>query len=530
MILKKNITICFIILLSVFFFSCKMDSKKDQQNQGKLSEISNSPKIQNVRIKVISDDTLFLSRIHLKNIHLLSNSASKRYSITYLKDTTVIDMPLARPQIVYFNTSSGNTQYITRFLISPGDKILLNITDKNFNATGVNAAHYNFYPLIDSINTAYWHIPYKYNLQDYKKRIKANYLKRKKFFSAYVENNPVTDEFKIMMGAQIQHEYLYNLIGPNSKEIKDPTGENETFYANNFSNFLAEEVGKTNVEKDGIFDYGEYFDHVSIEDFKKPELLNNHIFRVTLILFIRQYFLDSGYANYSRLKFLEEKKFIQDNFGKEIETYAIARLLLDYHKNSFGLGKENNKLLNETIDAYYSEFVKDDSFKEKIDELKISLSNFKGQLSEELLQTKLINIKGDTLSLVEVFDKSKGKLKIIDFWASWCIPCLDEVEKSQEIRSNLENNKNIDLIYFSIDKDEKAWRATSKKLRKSGMLKNQYLIPNFNTTALHAYLKVKTIPRYVFFNKLNEIVVEDGPRPTDSIRFKAVINEILQKK
>lgn len=529
MIFKKYIIVCFIILIGELFLSCQTNNKKDQQNETNLSEIDNSRLIQKATIKVISDDSLVLKRIHLLNLHLLPNSSSERYIKTYLKDTTVIDIILEKPQIVNFNTFGIKTIYITRFLLSPGDNILLNIKDKNLTATGENAAHYNFYPKLDSSNTTYRYIPYKNDLKDYKKRIKANYLKRKQFFDSYIKKNVVTEDFIAIMGAQIRYEYLYNLMGPRSKEIKGE-GEKDVFYVNNFDNFLFDEVKEINIEKDGIFDFGKYFDQVSLEDFKKPELLKNNFFRVNLIFFIRQYFLDSGYANYSKSKFLEEKKFIQDNFGEEIETYAIARLLLDYHKNSFGLGKENYDLLKQTIEEYYDQFLSDDSYVEKIDELKQSLENFKRELSDELLQTKLIDLKGDTISLNEVFNKSKNKIKVIDFWASWCLPCLDEVQKSQSIRSALAKNSNLELIYFSIDKDKSAWIKTSKKLAKYGMLKNQYLISNFKSSELNHYLKVKSIPRYVIFNKQNEIVVEDAPRPTDSIRFKQVLNEILMKR
>ena len=528
MIYKKHIIVFIIILISGLFYSCQIENKDDRQNKIKLIENDSSRLNQNATLKVVSDDSLVLKRIQLMGLHFLFNSSSDRYIQTYQKDTTVIDiLKLERPQIVHFNALGLNIAYRTRFLISPGDSVLLSIKNNRLEISGKNSTHYNFYPQIDSTNTAYRYIPYKNDLKDYKKRVKANYIKRIKFFNSYLEKHDVTDDFNTIMSAQIQHEYWYHLILPNSIKIKN---KEHFFYINKNDHFLFDEIKRMNVEKDGIFEIGEYFDHVSIEDFKKPKLLNSHFFRVNLIFFIRQYFLDSDYANYSKSKFLEEKKFIQDNFEEEIETYAIARLLLDYHKNSFGLGKENNDLLKQTIDTYYERFSKDDSYKEKIDELIFSLKNINTNLSEDLLQTKLIDIQGDTLQLKDIFKKYKDKIKVIDFWASWCLPCLDEVQKSQSIRNALAKNDNLELIYFSIDKDKSAWIKSSKKLKKYGMLNNQYLIPNFKSTELYHYLKVKSIPRYVIFNKQNEIVIEDGPRPTDSIRFKRVLNEVLMKR
>ena len=528
MIYKKHVLTFIIILIGVLFFSCRTGTKEDRQNKTKLVDVDSNRLGQNAIITVVSDDSLVLKNIYLSGLHLLSNSSGERYIQTYKKDTTVINiLNLERPQTVFFNGIGLDIQYLTHFFISPSDSILLSIKNNDLKAIGNNSAHYNFYPEMDSTNTAYRSIPYENNLKEYKKRIKENYIKRKRAFNSYNKKNNVTDDFKTIMSAKIQHEYWYYLIGLPSDEIKR---KNDVIYVRNFDDFLFDEIKRINVEKDGIFEIGEYFDHVAIEDFKKPELLNNQFFRFNLIFFIRRYFLDSDYANYSKSKFLEEKKFIQDNFGEEIETFAIARLLLDYHKNSFGLGKENNELLKQTIDVYYDRFSKDDSYKEKIDELKQSLNNIESELSNDLLQTKLIDIKGDTISLAEVFNKYKNRIKIVDFWASWCLPCIDEIQKSKGIRSALTTDKNLELIYFSIDKNKSAWLKASNKLAKYGMLNNQYLIPNFKSTELNHYLLVKSIPRYVIFNKQNEIVVEDGPRPTDSIRFQQVLNEVRIKK
>ena len=527
MIYKKNIITFIIILIGALFFSCQIDKNVDRQNKVELIENDSRGLNGNATLKVISDDSLALKRVHFGGLHLLGNSSSDRYIRTYLKDTTIVTiLNLEKPQIVFFSGLGLNINYMSYFLISPGDSVLLSIKNKQLVISGKNSAHYNFYPKIDSTYTAYWYVPYKDDLKDYKKRIKESYLKRKQFFNSYIEKHNVTDDFKTIMSAKIQHEYLYYLMAPTKVKMKY---NGRFIYINDFDNFLKEEIKKNNIEKDGLFDIGDYFDHVSVEDFNKPKLLNNHFFRANLVFFIRQYFLDSDYENYSKSKFLEEKKFIQDNFEEEIETFAIARLLLDYHKNSFGLSKESNELLKQTIDTYYERFSKDDSYKEKIDELKQSLDNIESKLSDELLQIKLIDIKGDTLSLAEVFNKSKNKIKIIDFWASWCLPCVDEVQKSQNVRNELAKNNNLDLIYFSIDEKKLSWLKTSRKWAKYGMLNNQYLIPNFKSTELYHYLKVKSIPRYVIFNKQNEIIIEDGPRPTDSIRFRQVLNEALDK-
>lgn len=525
MIYKKYIITFSIILISGLHFSCQIDSKDNRQNKAEPHKSDSRESNQKAIIKVVSDDAKALKHTAITDFNKMSNTGAF-YSKIIQNDTLTFTIDsIYKPHILRYSGIGNYNSYRAKILVSPGDKVLFKIKNNFLVFIGKNAANYNFYTQLDSTGTDWSKIPYNGDIFEYKKKCKANYLKRQHFLESYVAQNNVSDDFKAFVGAELQQEYLWNLMGPRSIPSKDGL-----FFINNLENLIGTIAQDYDVEKDGVFNLEEYFDHIGLQDFNNSEQLNSFYGRYNLISFLRQYFLGSEYTTYSKSKFQEEKKFIQENFIDDVETYAIARLLVDYHKNSFGLVKESNDLLKQTIDTYYERFSKDDSYKEKIDELKQSLNNIDSKLSDELLQTKLIDFKGDTISLNEVFNKSKNKIKVIDFWASWCLPCIDEVQKSQNIRNTLVKNDNLDLIYFSIDKDKSSWIKSSKKMAKYGMLKNQYLIPNFKSTELNQFLRVKSIPRYVIFNKQNEIVVEDGPRPTDSIRFKGVLNEVLMKR
>jgi len=60
----------------------------------------------------------------------------------------------------------------------------------------------------------------------------------------------------------------------------------------------------------------------------------------------------------------------------------------------------------------------------------------------------LKNLDGEDVNLVE---RSKGKLLVIDFWATWCGPCIQELEAINDEYEDLQDEMDFELIAVSID-------------------------------------------------------------------------------
>jgi thiol-disulfide isomerase/thioredoxin len=68
----------------------------------------------------------------------------------------------------------------------------------------------------------------------------------------------------------------------------------------------------------------------------------------------------------------------------------------------------------------------------------------------------LTDINGEEVSLSDF----QGKVVYLDFWASWCGPCMREVPFAKELKKRMAGQDDLVFLYISIDTDEEAWRRT----------------------------------------------------------------------
>ncbi|BAV04834.1 protein of unknown function [Filimonas lacunae] len=53
-------------------------------------------------------------------------------------------------------------------------------------------------------------------------------------------------------------------------------------------------------------------------------------------------------------------------------------------------------------------------------------------------------------------DSFKGKYILLDFWASWCKPCIEKMPELKELYSSY-HHKGLDIVGISMDYDRKSW-------------------------------------------------------------------------
>jgi tetratricopeptide (TPR) repeat protein len=127
------------------------------------------------------------------------------------------------------------------------------------------------------------------------------------------------------------------------------------------------------------------------------------------------------------------------------------------------------------------------------------------------------SFKGDLLSL----EGLKGKVVLLDFWASWCGPCRAEMPEVKKIWSKYSSDQFI-MIGVNLDRDKKAFEAY---VREQGLEWPQYFDGGgWNNKVAQAY-GVRAIPHTVLIDR-EGIIRAKGLRGS---RLSNAIGDLLKK-
>lgn len=126
--------------------------------------------------------------------------------------------------------------------------------------------------------------------------------------------------------------------------------------------------------------------------------------------------------------------------------------------------------------------------------------------------------KGDSIpefELKDIHDKPcrlsdfRGKFVYIDLWASWCIPCCEEIPYLKTLEEKFKG-KDIQFVSISCDKDRNAWKKKVEKENLDGVL----LIAE--NAAIKKFFKIKTIPRFILLDREGKIIDAMMTQPSNS--------------
>ena len=249
-------------------------------------------------------------------------------------------------------------------------------------------------------------------------------------------------------------------------------------------------------------------------------------------------FLKLSDSNNVFLKLLEKEIAILNN-NTNLDSYQKAKITSYYfyekyrrntkiwYEKMFNLEVNNDikwycnwLLLRENIKTYKTF---DTTFRDLFEKLKskqaidsdyiVYLDNLiEANKNINLLPNNLLQkLNKDTIQFDKLIQESK-KLKLLDFWASWCVPCRAEMPASKKFIDKYKNK--LDYIFISIDEDESRWKIAVKSEQLQQYVHN-YIMFNFEKSDVNNKYKIYTIPRFLLFDKNGKLIADDAPRPSN---------------
>jgi thiol-disulfide isomerase/thioredoxin len=133
-------------------------------------------------------------------------------------------------------------------------------------------------------------------------------------------------------------------------------------------------------------------------------------------------------------------------------------------------------------------------------------------ITDPRVQIKLPTSKGDSLSLAS----QKGKVILLDFWASWCGPCRASNKQLVKLYSKYKN-QGFEIFSVSLDQNKKDWQ---KAVAKDKITWLQVIDPRGWEAQTAMDWNIFQLPTSFLINKKGDVVTidPDGKELEQSIK------------
>ena len=128
------------------------------------------------------------------------------------------------------------------------------------------------------------------------------------------------------------------------------------------------------------------------------------------------------------------------------------------------------------------------------------------------------NLKGEMVSLKSVVENKKNRYVLLDFWASWCGPCMAEMPHLKEAYK-LYHKKGFEIYGVSLDSKHESWQGAVEKQQMKWV--NVSALEAFSTSAAEDYA-VESIPTNYLIDCSNGVII------AKNLRGEAVVEKLAE--
>ena len=182
----------------------------------------------------------------------------------------------------------------------------------------------------------------------------------------------------------------------------------------------------------------------------------------------------------------------------------------------------NLKILKVVAQAFEESYPKTtvaETFRKQVEDIENAYTQY-SENKNGTIQAPEISLntpEGKTVKLSELL----GKIVLIDFWASWCVPCRKENPTLVKLYSKYQK-KGFTILSVSLDEDIKAW--------KNAIITDGLVWPNhvsdllgWKSSMINLY-SIEAIPLTILINKEGKIIGKDLRGATLEQKIAEIIN------
>lgn len=117
----------------------------------------------------------------------------------------------------------------------------------------------------------------------------------------------------------------------------------------------------------------------------------------------------------------------------------------------------------------------------------------------------------------------KGKVVLVDVWATWCGPCKQQIPFMKKLEEELHG---MDVVILSVSVDEEKDKEKWKQMVIDEKLGGVHIFASGWSKICKDY-KITGIPRFMLFDKSGNVISTEAPRPSDPA-LKTLIMKCLK--
>ncbi|MGQ1910601.1 TlpA family protein disulfide reductase [Marinifilum sp. RC60d5] len=230
------------------------------------------------------------------------------------------------------------------------------------------------------------------------------------------------------------------------------------------------------------------------------------------------YHKSSRYAMYVREGYYEKMGSVLSKYEREsmeyfkanvayLDTCTFPTLIKNDMINGLTISymRANDEAIKSYLEGVIYQKVKDKASLKRFEDYKAGQNAYAN--GKPAPQFTLFDINGKEVSLSDF----KGKMVMMDCWATWCGPCVRGLPKFNKLKEKYAG-ENIVFLSISVDEDVELWKRKVNE-NKGGLFTGIQLNTSINKNTFKKDLMVQGIPRYILIGADGLLIRREAPRP-----------------